>query len=324
MANYVKISVLSHFFSHGLKNTYSEDLESSVQEMISYLRSSVERVLPDKPDLIVVPEACDRFHYFTMEQRKNYYRYRGDRIRDFYRQIARENNCYIAYSAARYLPEEKELPFRNSTQIIGRDGEIVGIYDKNHLVPAELENGEIAYGTEAPVFELDFGRVACAICFDLNYMELMERYAEQKPDLIIFSSMYHGGFVQREWAYNCGAYFAGAICGHPSSVLNPFGEVIASTTNYTDFVTGKINLDYAVVHWDNHWFKIEAAKRKYGDKLIVHDPGHIGAILLTYEETDRTVKDVMREFGICTMNEYFTYCRAHRKKCIGETKGEQL
>ena len=91
MANYVKISLLSQpALSH---SPYSDDLEGKVQEMLAYLNENLQKVLPDKPDLIVVPEACDRFPSFTMEERKRYYRYRGDRIRDFYRDIARENRC---------------------------------------------------------------------------------------------------------------------------------------------------------------------------------------------------------------------------------------
>ena len=319
MAKYVKISLLSQpALSH---SPYSDDLESKVQEMLDYLKMNLEKVLPDKPDLIVVPEACDRFPSFTMEQRKAYYRHRGDRIRDFYRQVARENNCYIAYSACRYLPEEKELPYRNSTQIIGRDGQIVGIYDKNHLVPSELDSGEIRYGTEAPVFELDFGRVCCAICFDLNYDELMYRYAAQKPDLIIFSSMYHGGLSQQMWAYTCRSWFCGAICNDQSRILNPFGEEVASTTNYYNFITGRINLDYALVHIDRNAPKYFAAKRKYGDKLIIHDPGHIGAVMLTYEGTDTTAWDIVREFDMLPLDDYFNLCRAHRKENI-EKYGE--
>jgi hypothetical protein len=310
MANFVKISLLSQpSLSH---SPFSEDLEAKVQEMMAYLQKNLEQVLPDQPDLIVVPEACDRFPSFTMEQRKRYYQHRGDRIRDFYRQVARKNHCYIAYSACRWLPEETTLPYRNSTQIIGRDGEIVGIYDKNHLVPAELDNGEIAYGTEAPVFQLDFGRVGCAICFDLNFDELMRRYAEQKPDLLIFSSMYHGGLSQEYWAYSCRSYFAGAICNDQSRILNPFGETVASTTNYYNFITGKVNLDYALVHIDRNGPKYRAAKEKYGDRLIIHDPGHIGAVMLTYEGTDRTVKDIIREFDIMLLDDYFNNCRAHR------------
>ena len=315
MANYVKISVLGQ---PELKTPYSDDLESKVQEMMAYLRAGVEKVVPDKLDLIVVPEVVDRFPSFNMEQRKAYYQYRGDRFLNFYREIAKENHCYIAYSAVRYLPEEDKLPYRNSTQIIGRDGEIVGIYDKNHLVPYELDNGEIAYGTEAPVFELDFGRVACAICFDLNYTELLDRYAAQKPDLIIFSSMYHGGLMQQAWAYTCRAHFVGAICGQQSRVLNPFGETVASSANYFDFVTARVNLDCVIVHLDNHFEKIAAAKKKYGELLQMHDPGYYGGVLLSYEGTDRTVRDIMQEFDMITMDEYFDACRVHRRKWTGE------
>lgn len=310
MANFVKLALLSQpALAH---SPYSDDLESKVQEMMTYLQQNLDRVLPDSPDLIVVPEACDRFPSFTMEQRKKYYRYRGDRIRDFYREVARKNRCNIAYSACRFLPEEERLPFRNSTQLIDRNGDIVGIYDKNHLVPAELNEGEIAYGTEAPVFELDFGRVACAICFDLNFDELMHRYAAQKPDLIVFSSMYHGGLSQEYWAYGCRSFFAGAICNDQSRILNPFGETVAASTNYYPFVTGKINLDYALVHIDRNEPKFFAAKQKYGDRLVIHDPGHIGAVMLSYEGTDRTVWDIIREFGIFSLDDYFAECRAHK------------
>ena len=315
MAKYAKISLLSQ---PSLTHMPAGGPEDWVQEMLVHLQKNLDYVLPDKPDLIVLPEACDRLPALPMDKRKEYYRHRGDRIRDFYRQVAKENHCYIAYSACRYLPEEKELPFRNSTQIIGRDGGIVGIYDKNHLVPSELDSGEIAYGTEAPVFELDFGRVGCAICFDLNYDELLARYAAQKPDLIIFSSMYHGGLKQEQWAYTCQSYFAGAICNDQSRILNPFGETVATSTNYYPFTTGTVNLDYKLVHIDLNAPKYFAAKKKYGEKLKIYDPGHVGVVMMSYEGDDRTVMDIIKEFDILLLDDYFNNCRAHR---AAHTKG---
>lgn len=286
--------------------------------MIDYLKLQLCDVLPDKPDLVVVPEACDRFINFTMDERKEYYRVRGDRIRDFYSEIARENNCYIAYSACRYLPEESDKPFRNSTQIIGRDGKMVGIYDKNHLVPFELDDADVAYGTEAPVFELDFGRVACCICFDLNFTELLDRYVQKKPDLVIFSSMYHGGLMQQQWAYNCRAYLAGAVSDDQCRVLNPFGEEMFTSTNYQHYITGTVNLDYMLAHIDHNRVsgKFRAAKEKYGEKLHIHDPGHVGAVMLTYEGDDKTVWDIVNEFDIEPLDDYFNRCRKHREENI--------
>ena len=76
----------------------------------------------------------------------------------------------------------------------------------------KIEKGSLC-GKDAPVFECDFGRVAFAICFDLNFDELRLKYVKAKPDLIIFSSMYHGGLMQAYWAYSCRAYFVGAIAG---------------------------------------------------------------------------------------------------------------
>lgn len=318
MAKYANISVISTL---QLQTPYSDDLDSKISEMCDYLRKNIEQVLPDKPDLIIMPEQVDRFISFTPEQRMEYWRYRGNRIRDFLAEIARDNHCYIAYSSARYLPDDPEYPFRNSTQLIDRNGEIVGIYDKNNLVPTEHDIYQIQYGTEAPVFELDFGKVACVICFDLNYRELRERYAAQKPDLIVFCSMLHGSLMQQSWAYDCRAYFAGAIGnGQRSRILNPMGTQVSSSSNLFNHTTCKINLDYAVVHTEGHHNfhlpKIQNAKKKYGELLQVYDPEGFDAVLLTYEGIDKTLRDVMNEFDIIDMDEYLDQCRAHHLKSI--------
>lgn len=57
----------------------------------------------------------------------------------------------------------------NTAVIIGRDGEVVGAYRKTHIfTPTE---SSFALGSELPVFDLDFGRVAIPICYDLEFPE---------------------------------------------------------------------------------------------------------------------------------------------------------
>lgn len=313
MARYAKISVLSQ--PQLAFPTFSTSPEELFKRMVPHLKAHLDNALRDKPDLIVLPEACDRYYNMPLPERIQYYRYRGNKILDFYREQAKQHHCYIAYSACREVCREAELPFRNSTQIIGRDGNVVGIYDKNHLVPAELEEGKIAYGTEAPIFELDFGRVGCAICFDLNYDELLYRYVEQKPELILFSSMYHGGMVQEKWALTCRSYFAGAIHNKKSRILNPVGEELAHTSDGFWYATQKINLDYAMVHLDHNYFgenKLAAVKEKYGDLFVIHNPDHLGYVMISYEGTDRTIMDIVKEFKLTLLDDYFNNCRTHR------------
>ena len=112
-----------------------------------------------------------------------------------------------------------------------REGGVAGIYNKNHLVIEETTKFGILCGKEARVIETDFGKVACAICFDLNFGPIRGKYAAQKPDLVVFCSMYHGGLMQPVWAYDCRAHFVGAVAGNQCTIIDPLGEMLASSTS---------------------------------------------------------------------------------------------
>ncbi|MCK5269210.1 MAG: carbon-nitrogen hydrolase family protein, partial [Sedimentisphaerales bacterium] len=163
--------------------------QNVVKRVISHWKHHFSRVLPDKPDLIVVPEACDRPRGLSREKIKEYYLIRKNQIQDYFAQVAKENNCYIVYSAKLQV---KDGTWRNSSIMLDRKGKVAGIYNKNHPTIGENDGG-ILSGRDAPIIECDFGRVAFAICFDLNFDEIRLKYVKAKPDLILFSSMYHGG-----------------------------------------------------------------------------------------------------------------------------------
>lgn len=323
MAKNTTISVLSMALPH--LEAPIGDYAAYEKQTKNFLKEQIDKVLPSEPDLIVLPENCIRFNSEYADDdtywkdMQAYYRYHGSRIEEYLGDIAKNNNTNIAYSQVRFVSDEEKFPFRNSTTYIGRDGKIVGRYDKNHLTISENDHDEIAYGTEAKLIELDVGSVASAICFDLNFNELMEKYKAQHPDLIVFCSAYHGGIKQQIWAYECQSYFVGAIRngwydpGH-GRILNPFGETIATSTNYTDHVSATVNLDYRLCHIDYNMAKIIAAKNKYKTALEVYDPGYVGCVMLTYNGTDCTVEDIIDEFGIERMDDYFARARKHRQE----------
>jgi len=287
------------------------DLQKIVGQMIDHWRQEFAQVLPDRPDLIVVPEACDRPAGLARDKLREYYRLRKDQVRDFFAKVAAENRCYIVYSAAR---EMDDGTWRNSSVLIDRQGRIVGAYNKNHVVIEETTESGILCGREAPVFECDFGRVAFAICFDLNFDELRLKYVKAKPDLIIFSSMYHGGLMQAYWAYSCRAHFVGAVAGLPCEIHNPLGERIASNTNYFDYVVAEVNLDCRLAHLDYNWSRLRALKSKYGPKVTITDPGFLGSVLITSEDEKTTVDEMIAEFKIERLDDYMTRALAHRHK----------
>ena len=304
MANRVKISTIGPRPPAGNPGPG----QAAVRQMIAWWQERLTQVLPDRPDLIVVPEACDRYPAHSTDERLAYYRVRGNQVRDFFADVARRHRCHIAYSAAREMPDGT---WRNSSQVIGRDGQVLGIYDKNHPVITETTEGGILCGRDAPLIECDFGRVACAICFDLNFDELRLQYVQAKPDLILFSSMYHGGLMQGYWAYSCRAHMVTAVAGVPSVILSPLGHILASTTNYFDHVTATVNLDCKVAHLDFNWEKLASLKARYGTGVSIFDPGYLGSVLVTSETDDKTSDDLIREFEIELLDDYWARSLAH-------------
>lgn len=283
--------------------------EEAVNKMMDFWAKQLDQVLPDMPDLIVLPEACDRYEDMNIDDRAKYYTARGDRMLKFFSGKAKENNCYIAYSAAFQVSDGT---FRNCTQLIDREGEVAGIYSKNHVVIEETTQYGILCGKNADLIETDFGTVACAICFDLNFNELRLKYVAKKPDLILFSSMYHGGLMQAYWAYSCRAHFVGSVNNLPSAIISPSGETLAETTNYFHHVTHTVNLDCKLVHLDYNWEKITAAKEKYGRGFTMKDPGYLGSVLLTSELEDVTIEDIIEEFEIEVLDDYMERALKHR------------
>jgi len=287
------------------------DAGEIVRRVCAFWQGRFDQVLPDRPDLIVVPEVCDRPAGFSGKKLFAWYEKRGNRVRDFFAAAARKNRCYITYPAVRKL---EDGTWRNSITLLGRDGEVVGVYDKNHPTIGELESG-ILPGRKAVVLECDFGRVGFAICFDLNFMELKARYAKARPDLIVFCSMYHGGLVQEWWAYSCRCHFVGAISRRcPSEIRNPLGEVLASNTNYFDFTTAKVNLDCELVHLDYNWGRLTALKKKYGKAVEIKDPGLLASVLVTSFHETKDVDVLLDEFEIERLDHYLDRARKAKKE----------
>jgi predicted amidohydrolase len=306
MARYVRVSAVA---PHPHKMNPKKDMNACVDEMIDYWDSWLESVICDKPDLIVLPEACDRPSNFTLEQRLDYYVVRGDRIRDHFMDVANVNKCNIAYSSARVLQDGS---LRNTTQFLNRQRGIDGFYNKNHLTHGEYFDANFLFGKDAPIIQADFGLVAGVICFDLNFKELREKYEKSGPEVLIFSSMYHGGLMQNYWAYSCRSWFIGCVSGDQCTVINPVGDLVAQSTNYYPHVTAEINLDYKVAHIDYNQNKFKAAKQKYGNNFRIYDPGHVGVVLLTSESDVVTSEEIVDEFNIELWGDYYTRSLAER------------
>lgn len=307
MARHVKLAAISTL---RLGSSAGKNLDDCVSDAIGALEDMLGNVICEKPDLIALPEQIDRWPDLPGERRMEYYTRRGDRVLDFLSDYAARHGVNLAYNCGKVLPDGSA---RNRTVFLARNGGVDGVYDKNHLVIEENTQYGMLYGSEAPVIRTDFGTAAGITCFDLNFAELREKYEASRPELLVFCSQYHGSdFVQSWWAWSCRSWFLSAVFENECALVDPLGTKVAHSTNYYPWFVGEANLDYAVLHLDHNWEKIFEARKKYGPEVRFSDPGNLGAVLLTSESERFTAADIVKEFGIELVDDYFRRSLAHR------------
>ena len=292
----------------GDKSLTGFDAESSnaaaLETMIKRWRKKLDLIIPNHPDLIIIPEYGDFFADWPPDRLAGYYRYRGTELLDFFSKYAKEHHCLIAASMVVTQPD-KQLRFFNQMVLFDRNGKTVGVYNKNHPTIDEINDYSIDAGNPVPVWQTEIGRIAPVICFDLNFEKLCEHYASQSPDLVLFSSYFHGGLMQGFWAYRCQSFFIGAInAGRECTVLNPLGEKIACSTDYFPYAIADLNLDCRVVNLGDSVTKLNAAKAKYGETLSIAGPGELGCVLVTNYDENTTIESILAEFSLPTNSEY--------------------
>jgi len=313
MANYVRIATFSRVKSMG-------DIpqgQSVLDFVMDWLDKDIQKVLPHKPDLIVLPEFCDFPDGMTVEQMEAYLAQRGTAVFDYLCGIARDNHCYVAHASIRV--DENGLR-RNSSMMIDRQGKVIGYYDKNFVTIGEMDDYHIVPSEEPAIFECDFGRVGAVICFDLNFEELRAKYKKLKPDLMLFQSLFGGGLMRQFYAFDVRSYFVSS-CGYyglPCSVISPLGEIIRQATEDNTYIVEDINLDYAVCHGDFNQAAVANVREKYGDQVTIRDPGQIGVQLHSYEGSDKTMPDIFRECNVEFADDYFVRARAKVKENLPE------
>ncbi|MGC8641388.1 MAG: carbon-nitrogen hydrolase family protein, partial [Isosphaeraceae bacterium] len=171
----VRVATISHRPAAGSDG--AEGMARLLKEAEHYL----ERAARMGADLVAFPEIypqlalADPFHHAEPSDSGTL-----GRVRD----LARQHKMIIVWPRLEYDPVRR---IRNTSILIGREGEVIGRYDKMFPTIPEMEKG-VTPGTVTQVFETDLGRVGLLICFDLNFAEVRVALKQNKPDIVVFSS----------------------------------------------------------------------------------------------------------------------------------------
>jgi predicted amidohydrolase len=179
---------------------------------------------------------------------------------------ARAHSCYVVLPLV--LTEDREAGiYSNAAVLLGRRGEVVGLYRKVHVVPGpgpeELEGGLIG-GQDFPVFECDFGRVAMQICYDMAFDEGWEVLGRKGAELIVWSSQWPGQISPSARALRHGYFVLTSTWRNNACLVDPTGHVIREIRGEDGVFVEQIDLDYVLLHWQAALKEGKAFDEHYG------------------------------------------------------------
>jgi predicted amidohydrolase len=209
----------------------------------------------------------------------------------------------------------------NQALVLDRVGKLVGTYRKNYPVEEEIRAG-IEPGSGPAAFDLDFGRIGVAVCFDLNWPELWSGLERQNIDFACWISAYEGGFPIKNYAWTHLYPIVSSVWPYHARVTDITGEVLASTSRWSRVAMCDLNLDRELLHTDLQMDKIAQIQARYGSDVTVKTYTEEHLILLESMAAGLNVREIMEEFGLVSYRDYIARCTECRNQVLGQAHGQ--
>jgi len=148
------------------------------------------RVAEDKPDLIIWPETATPFFF---QDAKEY--------QPLVLGIPKKTNAFLLFGSPSYKIEKGKVNHYNSAYLVSPSGEIVGKYDKIHLVPfgeyVPLQDllffigslgegiGDFKSGKEIYNFSLPQDKFGVLICFEIIFPDLCRTFVKKGANFLV-------------------------------------------------------------------------------------------------------------------------------------------
>ena len=240
------------------------DTKRTAKENVEMIGRVVEKAVHEggNVDVVVLPEDC----YFDVDAPGEG---EGPEALDGYfvtktREMARKHRVNLLPGT--FMLKAEDGRHYNTALFINRDGEIIGRYDKMHLMKAMDydESKHVVGGTAPTVIDTDFGRIGIMVCYDLRFPELARGMVQDGADILFVPAFFPVGsplpprtdhwdtLVNSAALLNLTYVVAVNQYGRLSKdnpfgrscVVDPWGTVITRCANRAEIAYATLDLDY--------------------------------------------------------------------------------
>jgi predicted amidohydrolase len=267
-----------------------------VEENIEAVRALLEAACALRPDIVCLPETFASTGVVYQGAEEVAQPVPGP-ITDVAAGAARRHSTYVICP----LLEERGGRVYNSAVLIDRRGQVAGVYEKIHPVTSRsdytmLEHGVIP-GSEAKVFETDFGRLGILICFDINWPKEWAELKRRGAEIVFWPSAYSGGFPLQVYAF-LHHYTVVSSTHSDARIIDVTGEIIERAGRASPIASAQIDLEKGVFHGDFNWTQIEPLQARYGRDAIVRILHDEALMTIESQREGLTVAHIIEEMGL--------------------------
>lgn len=297
-------------------------LERQRDRIIEYAEMAAQA--RPKPDLVAFPEICVQMGMGSLEAEVGAAEPVPGPSTDRLAEVACRHGIYIVLP----LFERDGDRVYNSAVFLGREGQIVGTYHKYQPTDYEMRAG-VMPGEDVQAFDLDFGKVGAAICFDMKFVETGQTLARHGARMCVFCSMFIAGERLWHWARDFGFYMVSSCTARSYIVdmgggryLADTGREIAEVASGTvpPIASAVVNMDRCQFHLDYNGPRLKDIFAKYGQGVEVQIWRPEAHFTLASLMDDVTVDDIIREFELEPWVAYLDRARAVRKQMLATGK----
>ena len=235
--------------------------------------------------------------------------------------VARKHRTHVIVG----MQERAGVRTFNAAVLIGRDGEVMGVYHKVQPTIGEMEAGTLP-GTKAMAWETDRGRVGMCICFDLKFPEVAMMLAREGARIVFFPSMFHGGMRHGAWARDYGVFLVVSqsqesvivdMCGRRLA-WQGYQEPLVGKGDLLPFAFAEVNTDCKAYHLDDNQAKLGAIEAKYGPGVRFSILRPEATFVMESLMEGVSVEEIEREFGLEDLWSYYDRSRRMKEERLYE------
>ncbi|PWZ07629.1 Omega-amidase, chloroplastic [Zea mays] len=264
---------------------------------IAHARAAIEKAASDGAKLVVLPEiwngpySNDSFPEYAEDIEAG-----GDAAPSFsmLSEVARSLQITLVGGS---IAERSGNNLYNTCCVFGSDGQLKGKHRKIHLfdidIPGKItfkESKTLTAGQSPTVVDTDVGRIGIGICYDIRFQELAMLYAARGAHLLCYPGAFnmttgplHWELLQRARAADNQLFVAtcapardtsaGYVAWGHSTLVGPFGEVIATTEH--EEATIIADIDYSLIEQRRQFLPLQHQRR--GDLYQLVDVQRLGS-----------------------------------------------